>query len=187
MIGSDAVVGSVAEQEVLEYELGAKALPVQPPSSPVEGSIRLFSDDEQEISARVYENVDNVTSLSFTRPMTPAVDVKVALLDGAGNTTILLWAAGPDDAFGYHFLGRGAFAVDLACSEIQLAVDEGGPGSEFAATAAGVGNPTTGAPSMSPDLLVFTASPTVAPAPPFTPQPVDGSTSSGALPRFPRA
>lgn len=160
---------------------------MQPPSSPVEGSIRLFSDEDQEITASVFERADNVTSLSFTRPMTPEVNGKNALLDGAGTTAILLWAAGPDDAFGYHFLGRGAFAVDLVCSEVQLPVEEEEPDLEVVGTEPGIAAPLTQAPSVSPELLAFSASPTVAPASPFTPQPIDGSDSSGALPRFHRA
>ncbi|CAM9590354.1 unnamed protein product [Hapterophycus canaliculatus] len=183
MIGSDAVVGSTEEEKVLEYELGAKALPVQPPSSPVEGSIRLFSDEEQEITVGVFERVDGVTSLSFTRPMTPEVGGKNALLTGTSNSTILLWAAGPDDAFGYHFLGKGAFTFDLMCPDAQPPDS----GTEAGVAEPGTTNPFTQAPSVSPEVLEFSTSPTVAPVVPLTLQPVDDSTSGGALPRFHRA
>ncbi|CAM9412834.1 unnamed protein product [Ectocarpus sp. 4 AP-2014] len=186
MIGSDAVVGSV--EGVLEYDLGSKGLPVQPPLSPLEASIRPFSVDEQEITGAVLEQDENVTSLSFTRPTTPEVAGKQALLAGAETSAILLWAAGSDDSFGYHFLGRGAFNIDLACSEDQPLV-EGDvlEGDEQPGTEAGIAVPLlTAGPSTSP-FTVFSVSPSSAPAPPFTAQPADGSTTSGALPGVPTA
>lgn len=167
-----------------------QALPVQPPLSPLESSIRPFSVEEQEITGAVLEKAENVTSLSFTRPTTPEVAGKQALLAGADTSATLLWAAGSDDSFGYHFLGRGAFDVDLACSEGQSVV-EGDvmeeEGDEQPGTEAGSALPLlTEAPSTSP-FVVFSASPSSAPAPPFTAQPADGSTTNGALPWLPRA
>ncbi|CAN0456564.1 unnamed protein product [Ectocarpus sp. 12 AP-2014] len=189
MIGSDAVVGSV--EGVLEYDLGSKGLPVQPPLSPLEASIRPFSFGEQEITGAVLEKDENITSLSFTRPTTPEVAGKQALLAGADTSAILLWAAGSDDSFGYHFLGRGAFNIDLACSEDQPVVEgdvvEEVEGDEQPGTEAGSAVPLlTEGPSTSP-FTVFSVSPSSAPAPPFTAQPADGSTTSGALPRVPTA
>ncbi|CAM9374298.1 unnamed protein product [Ectocarpus sp. 12 AP-2014] len=196
MIGSDAVVGS--GEGVLEYDLGSKGLPVQPPLSPLEATIRPFSFDEQEITGAVLEKDENVTSLSFTRPTTPEVAGKQALLAGADTSAILLWAAGSDDSLGYHFLGRGAFNVDLACLEDQPVVEgdvvegdvvEGDvvEGDEQPGTEAGSAVPLlTEGPSASP-FTVFSVSPSSAPAPPFTAQPADGSTTSGALPRVPTA
>ncbi|CAB1105199.1 unnamed protein product [Ectocarpus sp. CCAP 1310/34] len=191
MIGSDAVVGSI--EGVLEYDLGSKGLPVQPPLSPLEASIRPYSVDEQEITGAVLERDENVTSLSFTRPTIPEVSGKQALLAGADTSAILLWAAGSDDSFGYHFLGRGAFSIDLACSEGQPVV-EGNvveedvvEGDEQLGTEAGSAVPLlTEGPSTSP-FTVFSVSPSSAPAPPFTAQPAGGSTTSGALPRVPTA
>ncbi|CAN0380918.1 unnamed protein product [Ectocarpus sp. 8 AP-2014] len=185
MIGSDAVVGSV--EGVLEYDLGSKVITVGPPLSPLEAFIRPFSVDEQEITGAVLEKDENVTSLSFTRPTTPEVEGKQALLAGADTSAILLWAAGSDDSFGYHFLGRGAFNIDLACTEDQPVVegdvveeDAAAEGDEQSGTEAGRAVPfLTEGPSTSP-FTVFSA-------PPFTAQPADGSTTSGALPRVPTA
>lgn len=118
--------------------------------------------------------------------MAPLVDGKNDLPGGVNTTAILLWAAGPDDAFGYHYLGRGAFSVDLVCSGAPLPVDEDEsgseeePGSEFLVTEAGIVGRPTEAPSASPEMLVFSASPSVAPVSPLTPQPVDGSTSGAS-------
>ncbi|CBN79328.1 conserved unknown protein [Ectocarpus siliculosus] len=191
MIGSDAVVGSV--EGVLEYYLGSKGLPVQPPLSPLEASIRPFSVDEQEITGAVLKKDENVTSLSFTRPSTPEVAGKQALLAGADTSAILLWAAGSDDSFGYHFLGRGAFNSDLACTEDQPVVEgdvveeDAVEGDEQSGTEVGRAVPLlTEGPSTSP-FTMFSVSPSFAPAPPFTAQPADGSTTSGALPRVPTA
>lgn len=134
------------------------------------------------------EKAENVTSLSFTRPTTPEVAGKQALLAGADTSAILLWAAGSDDSFGYHFLGRGAFNIDLACSEGQPVV-EGDVVEEDEQPGTEVGSAVpllTAGPSISP-LEVFSVSPSSAPAPPVTAQPADGSATSGALPRLPRA
>ncbi|CAM9468992.1 unnamed protein product, partial [Ectocarpus sp. 6 AP-2014] len=88
IIGSDAVVGSV--EGVLEYDLGSKVLlPVQPPLSPLEASIRPFSVDEKKITGAVLGKNENVTSLSFARTTTPEVAGKQALLAGADTSAIL--------------------------------------------------------------------------------------------------
>lgn len=149
-----------------------------PPTT--EASISLFSD--QEITNTALEKVGNETSLSFTRPMQPAVDGKQTLPSESGIPTILLWAAGTDPTFGYHF-GRGAFTVDLVCADDQTVVDEEQPSSEIVSTEPGSAPPLTLAPSLSPDVLMFTVSPTVAPA--LTPPPqVVGDSTSGAMPRL---
>lgn len=153
-------------------------------SSPtIEASISLFSD--QEITGAALEKVGNETSLSFTRPMTPTVAGKQALPSSESSTpAIPLWAAGSDLTFGYHSLGRGAFTVDLLCAEDQTAVDEEeGPGSEIVGTEPGSPSPLlTLAPSLPPDVLTFTASPSVAPVSTSPRQEVEDNTS-GAVPR----
>eukprot|EP00903_Cladosiphon_okamuranus_P015615 g14419.t1 len=175
MIGSDAVVG--AEEVVLEYSLGSKSLPVQL-SPTTEESISLFP--EQEITSTELERVESSISMSFTRPMMPLGVGKQPLFPESGEPLVLLWATGPDDAFGYHFLGRGAFTVDLLCvaSPTQPMAEEGvGP------IEASSPPPLTQAPSISPpEVLEFTVSPTSAPTSALPPQASDGSATSGALP-----
>lgn len=148
----------------------------------IEASISLFS--EQEITSTVLEKVGNETSLSFTRPMDPKVGGKQNLPSESGTPAILLWAAGPDATFGYHSLGRGVFTVNLLCADDQPVVDEEQPSSEIVGTDPGFAPPLTLAPSVSPDILVFSVSPTVAPGSTPPPQAVDDSTTSGALPRL---
>ena len=151
-----------------------QALPVQ--SSPtIEESISLFAI--QEITSSALERVGDSTSMSFTRPSTPESLGKQPLFPATGDPVTLLWAAGPDDAFGYHFLGRGAFTVDLLCTSNQLDVDVEQPFPTGASTVV----PLTEAPSMTPpEVLAFTVSPTSAPTSPFPPRSLDDGTTSGA-------
>lgn len=159
--------------------------PVQT-SPTIEASISLFSD--QEITNAALERVGNNTSMSFTRPSSPEGAGKQPLFPESGDLVTLLWAAGPDETLDYHFLGRGAFTVDLLCADGQTAVEVeqpfATPDPDIVATGAGIGLPLTGAPSMSPpEVVAFTVSPTSAPSsllPP--PQRSDGSATSGALP-----
>lgn len=147
-------------------------------SPTTEESISLAS--EQEITSARLERIENGTSMSFTRPMTPLGVGKQPLFPASGEPVVLLWAAGPDDAFGFHFLGRGAFTVDLLCAAPPtqpMTEEEVGP------TEASSAPPLTEAPSMSPpDVLEFTISPTSAPTSALPPQASDGSATSGALP-----
>lgn len=160
-----------------------QSLPVQL-SPTTEASISPFS--EQEITNAALERVENSTSLSFTRPITPKSVGKQPLFpDSGGELVTLLWAAGPGDTFGYHFLGRGAFTVDLLCADGQPAVELeqpfATPDPEIVATQASSLPSVTAAPSISPpEILAFTVSPTSAPTSPFTPQPFDGRATSGA-------
>lgn len=165
MIGSDAIVGMGGL--VLEYYLGSKTLPVyQVPT--IEESIFLFPD--QELANAAWERVGNNTSMSFTRPTIPAGEGKQLLFPG--DPVTMIWAAGTDDTYGesigYHFLGRGAFTVDLLCASVV-------------ATGASNAMPLTEAPSMSPRAVGFTVSPTSAPTSPLLPVPLDDGMSSGAL------
>lgn len=156
-------------------------------SSPtIEESISLFS--EQEITNVALEKVGDSTSMSFTRPSTPDSVGKQPLFPASGDLVTLLWAAGPDDAFGYHFLGRGAFTVDLLCAASQPVVEVEQPFATpdpiIVATGAGIFPPLTEAPSMTPpEVLMFTVSPTSAPTSAFPPQQLlEDGTTSGALP-----
>lgn len=168
----------------IRIRLSHQTLPVQ--SLPTtEESISPFSD--QEITNAVLERVGNNTSMSFTRPTSPEGVGKQPLFLESGDHVTLLWAAGPEDTFGYHFLGRGAFTVDLLCADSQTVVDVNQPfetpDPAIVPTAAGSGLPFTEVPTMSPlDVLLFTVSPTPAPTSPQPPQPADGSNTSGALP-----
>lgn len=155
-------------------------------SPTIEESINLFS--VQEITSAVLTKGGDGTAMSFTRPITPESAGKQSLFPTSDGPVTLLWAAGPDDTFGYHFLGRGAFTVDLLCEAISQPVEEVGPPlatlePEIVATVAGSIPPLTEAPSMSPaEVLALTFSPTSAPTSPFPPLPFDGRATSGALP-----
>lgn len=159
----------------------------------VNESISLYP--EQGITGGALERVGNDTSLSFTRPTYRDEEAsgRQALFSNSSDHAIMLWAADSAETLGYHFLGRGAFSVDLLCVEPADQIEEGeeeeqrGRGLPFEPTMAGSAPFLTEAPSVSPDVLFISVSPTAAPISLFAPQSADGGTTSGGSPSLPAA
>lgn len=124
---------------------------------------------KQDITNTALERAGKTTSMSFTRPASP--EGKQTLFPDLGNSpTMLLWAAGPEDEFSYHYLGRGAFTVDLLCVPPVLQRDH-------------TVDPTEAPSTTPPDVFAFTVSPTSAPTSiPRPPPSGGGGITSGALP-----
>lgn len=139
-------------------------------------SVFIDPSPNQEITNAAIEASGGQTFLGFTRPTAPAGVGKMPLLTGTGtaSSTILIWAFGPEEAFGYHFEGRGAFSVDLSClAAAGEPTPAPGTGGMFF-----TGVPTA-SPSSSPDdEQVSSSSPTVAPGPTSAPR---GETSGALL------
>ncbi|CAM9167779.1 unnamed protein product [Ascophyllum nodosum] len=135
MIGSDAIVGFPTPGTVVEYDLDTKVSALIQPS-PV-----------QEITEAAIEKADGITSLAFTRPVTPVGEGKLPLQTGVNVSITMIWALGPEETFGYHFeRSRGAFSVDLLCSDV--------------ASNPPAGLPVSMAPTLAPEVEHFISSPT---------------------------
>lgn len=64
------------------------------------------------------EKANGRTQLAFTRRTDPEGEGKQTLSTGDGSLNTLIWAFGPQDAFGYHFEGRGAISISLVCTAV---------------------------------------------------------------------
>ncbi|CAN0387857.1 unnamed protein product [Ascophyllum nodosum] len=106
MVGSDAVIGMPANTSVNEYSLTAQD----------EDSIDLFGD--QEITSTSIGQDGDGTTITFTRPLTPANSEKQTLSSTPGEESWIIWAFGADNDFDYHGpQNREAFLLDLFCGE----------------------------------------------------------------------
>ncbi|CAM9906597.1 unnamed protein product, partial [Choristocarpus tenellus] len=108
MIGSDAVIGLPNDQSVLEYDLTSKDQTTLPEES-----------ETQEISSTSVTQEADQTTITFTRPLDPMGEGKQQLSATAGDTTILIWAAGSENDLGYHESSRGVTSLDLFCMESE--------------------------------------------------------------------
>ncbi|CAM9580251.1 unnamed protein product [Pylaiella littoralis] len=154
MTGADAVIGLPVDNSALEYDLAGKA-----------GVDDVTEFPDQEITGASVSQVDGITTLTFTRPLSGS-GTKQTLSSTPGDVTGIIYAVGSSNELAYHGQTRGGFEVDLFCGDTAAASGAGDtPAPSTAGGAPGTPAPTAGAGAAG------TPTPSAAAASPASPSP----------------
>ncbi|CAN0468181.1 unnamed protein product, partial [Laminaria digitata] len=113
MTGADAVIGLPDSNEVVEYDLIAKALD------------QVTRYPEQEITDPSISLSPSGTTIAFTRPLSPSTEGKETLSATPGDETWLIYAFGLTNELAQHEQdSRGNALLDLFCGDTAAAGED---------------------------------------------------------------